>query len=466
MRHWTTSCKCLWSLLTSLTIFLHAQVYAQNLSTADIDVVTERLAQGATQSWEYGTRAEVLLELNASSYSVFSPTPLPPPQQIPSNLTSALSDVIGIAQMIVANRSTSNGNITGPQPLVNGNATGDPASIGVAVLLANWTGQSTADGLDYAGAAQDQLEFLLSNVSRTHDGAISQRIEQVQLWSDFVYMAPPFFAYYGVLTGNQSLVQEAYHQVSLYRKYLRDPKANNIWKHIQLGLYGTDNGHWSTGNGWAAAGMLRVLSTIKQSQFSSSMESQQQDLADWVQEIHDGMYPNLDSSGLFHNYAGNSSTFTDASSTALLASTVYRLSLAWGVHKYIPLAELSRKALSAPAGSAVNISAAGTGTVSVPSSTATSTASAPSASSTATGTPGLLHFTSDGWLTPVVDPYSYADQGQDSPESEAFVIAMQAAWRDWVADGAVGANGAVSPLARISWTWVVIDVMVVTFLSC
>lgn len=452
--------------MTSVTIFVYTQVYAQNLSAADIDVVTERLAQGATQSWEYGTRAEVLLELNAPSYSVFSPTALPPPQQIPANSTSALSDVIGIAQMIVANRSASNGNITGPQPLINDNATGDPASIGVAVLLANWTNQSTVNGLDYAGAARDQLEFLLSNVSQTNDGAISQRIDQVQLWSDFVYMAPPFFAYYGVLTGNQSLVQEAYHQVRLYRKYLRDSKANNLWKHIQLGLYGTDSGHWSTGNGWAAAGMLRVLSTIKQSQFSSSMKRQQKDLANWVQEIHDGMYSYLDSSGLFHNYADNSSTFTDASSTALLASTVYRLSLVWGVHKHIPIAELCRKALSAPAGSAVDISSTGTATVSVPSSATTSTASAPSASSTATGTPGLLHFTSDGWLTPVVDPYNYAYQGQQSPESEAFVIAMQAAWRDWVADGAPGANGAVSPLGRVGWAWIVIHVVVVTLLLC
>ncbi|KAI5981511.1 Six-hairpin glycosidase-like protein [Pisolithus marmoratus] len=459
-----TSYKCLWSLVTSLSIFVYVQVYAQNLSTTDVDIVTQRVAQGASHSWEYGTRAEVLLELNASSYSVFSPTALPPPQQIPS--TSSLSDVIDIAQMIVANRSISNGNITGPQPLIKDNATGDPASIGIAVLLANWTGQGRADGLDYAGAARDQLEFLLSNVSRTNDGAISQRIDQVQLWSDFVYMAPPFLAYYGVLTGNQSLVQEAYNQIRLYRKYLRDSNASNIWKHIQLGLYGTDNGHWSTGNGWAAAGMLRVLSTIKQSQFSTSMKRQQQNLADWVQEIHDGMYLHLDSNGLFHNYADNSSTFTDASSTALLASTVYRLSLVWGVHTYIPIAELCRKALSAPAGSIVDISTGGTGTVSVPSSaTPTSTTSAPSASSTATETSGMLHLTPDGWLTPVVDPYSYLEQGQQSPEGEAFVIAMQAAWRDWVAGGAIGINGAVSPLARISWALVITNVVVVTFLS-
>lgn len=69
------------------------------------------------------------------------------------------------------------------------------------------------------------------------------------------------------------------------------------------------------------------------------------------------------------------------------------------------MAELSRKSLSAPA-----------------------------------NTSGLLYFTADGWLPPVVDPHSYPDQGQHSPEGEAFAIAMQAAWQDWVADGTKDAN--------------------------
>lgn len=65
--------------------------------------------------------------------------------------------------------------------------------------------------------------------------------------SDFVYMVPPFLAYYGVTTQNSTLLKEAYTQISLYRKHLRDRKTNNLWRHIQLGN-GTDDGHWSTGD--------------------------------------------------------------------------------------------------------------------------------------------------------------------------------------------------------------------------
>ncbi|KIJ06485.1 hypothetical protein PAXINDRAFT_182676 [Paxillus involutus ATCC 200175] len=408
----------------TLLIASYAPVYAQSLTDEQLSVVTQRLAESANHSWEYGTRSQVLLEFNAPRYSVLSSFPVPPPAKIPSNL------------MIVSNRSMSNGNITGPQPLIQDTSAGDPASIGVAVLLANWTGQGAIDGLDYAGAAQDQLDFLFQNAPKTSDGAISHRMEQVQLWSDFVYMVPPFLAYYGAVTRNETLLQEAYTQISLYRNYLRDTHANNLWKHIQLGS-GTDNGHWSTGNAWTAAGMLRVLGTIQQSQYANSFKSQQENLANWVQEIHSGIYPLLDSSGLFHNYADNSTTFLDASSTALLAGTVYRLSLLWGVHKYIPLAELSRKSLSSPAGANVNISILATVK---PSTTTTSPSPTSSSASASSSTPDMLHITSDGWLTPVVDPYAYPYQGQYSPEGQAFVISMQAAWRDWVNDGSKGSS--------------------------
>lgn len=59
-------------------------------------------------------------------------------------------------------------------------------------------------------------------------------------------MVPPFLAYYGVLTQNQSLVQQAYDQCRLYRQYLVDDDAGGMWKHIVMGD-NTDSGHWSTG---------------------------------------------------------------------------------------------------------------------------------------------------------------------------------------------------------------------------
>lgn len=62
-----------------------------------------------------------------------------------------------------------------------------------------------------------------------------------------MYMVPPFLAYYGMLSRNRTLLLEGYNQIKLYRSYLRDPAANNLWKHVLLGSSGIDEGHWSTG---------------------------------------------------------------------------------------------------------------------------------------------------------------------------------------------------------------------------
>ncbi|KAI0641706.1 Six-hairpin glycosidase-like protein [Trametes meyenii] len=404
---------------------------AQELSDEQLSGVKARLAEGATHSWEIGTRAQALIEFDTPSYSVLNNSALPPPQGSPP---SSLDEVISIAQGVVQNRTKAN--VQGAQPLVDagGGAAGDPPSIGVAVLLANWTGS----GDEYGAAAADQLAFILEKVPKTDDGAISHRTEQVQLWSDFVYMVPPFLAYYGVLTKNQSLVQQAYDQCRLYRKYLVDDDAGGMWKHILLGT-NTDSGHWSTGNGWAAAGMLRVLGTIQHSQYAKSMKNQAKDLTNWVAEIHNGIYPHLRTNSLFGNYADDSAAFDDASSTAILASTVYRLALLSGIHTHLPLAEQCRKALSTPASSTASSSSSSS--VSASSSSTTATAPASSASST-TAPSTLAHFTSDMWLTPVVNPNQFGIEGSRSPEGQAFVVEMYAAWRDWVAQGSPGANAA------------------------
>jgi len=405
-----------------LVLFLAGAALSQYLNDSQIYSISARLAEGAKESWELGTRSQAILSLNATIFSVFSHSALPPPSSVPGSLTSALQPFFDIAQSVVASRAVSN-NVTSPQPLMHDASAADPASIGVAVLLANWTGQG---GEDYAGAAKDQLDFLQTSVPRTSDGAISHRVSQVQLWSDFVYMVPPFLAYYGVITGNRTLLVDAYNQIQLYRSYLRDPNANNLWRHIVLGGNTTDPGHWSTGNGWAAAGMLRVLGTIQNSEYASTLHSEQNDLVSWIKEIHTGMYSFIDSNtSLFPNYPSqpvtSSVNFLDASSTALLASTVYRLSLLRGDHEHLPLAEKSRKALSA---------------------------TDPNNSSQ------LVHFTSTGWLTPVVDPYNFPDQGSNSPEGQAFVIEMHAAWRDWVANGSKGQNGAIGGKMAGTGGWV------------
>lgn len=145
-------------------------------------------------SWELGTRAQAILSLNCTGFSVYSSTDLPPPvstSAFGSANATGLIPFFEIARTTILSRNQKNGNIAGPQPLTQGDGSAaDPASIGFAVLLANWTGQD-AGQIDYAGAAKDQLDYLLQDVPQTSDGAISHRVYEVQLWYVFCLFNTP-----------------------------------------------------------------------------------------------------------------------------------------------------------------------------------------------------------------------------------------------------------------------------------
>ncbi|KDQ64943.1 hypothetical protein JAAARDRAFT_28605 [Jaapia argillacea MUCL 33604] len=346
--------------------------------------VRARLLEIAQASWEVGTAAEALTELSWPALSVFRPTAFPPPTHL--NATLNATDVLAIANETVQSKPA------GTLPLVGGTgvAAGDPASLGVAVLLANWTRTNLSD-LSYASAATDELTFLLNDVPRTNDGAISHQTDQVQLWADFIYMAPPFIAYYGILAGGTqelSLLQEAYTQCMLYRNYLKDD--GGLWRHVVLGTW-QDNTHWATGNGWAAAGMLRVLETIHFSSQASSLVDEQRNLTKWIEEIINGTWIHQQDNGTLLNTIDDPTSFADSSGTALLASVTYRMAGLTNNTDYVGYANRAMKLIE-------------------------------------------NSLDADGWLLNTVDPYVFnapVSNGTHSPEGQAFVILLHTAWRDF-----------------------------------
>ncbi|KAG8873385.1 hypothetical protein FRB97_006794 [Tulasnella sp. 331] len=367
----------------------------------------------STTNWEAGTRAETILEIDFPELTVFSPAYLS--LVAPPYTVTTLQPVLSIVQTAVNNRTNASSQLWGPDA-----SAGDPASLGAAVLLGSRIyAANTEEASAYAQAAQTQLDLILNGTPRVESGlaagAISHRVGSVGLWSDFIYMVPPFLAYYGAMTNNLSLILESYNQISLYRSALLSSNVS-LWQHIYCpGAYSpitnnfNDTGHFGLGNGWAAAGMLRVLATMKNSPWSlSDFQEQQSDLSSWITEIHMGMTNNLPASGIFNNYvdlANNVSVpsfegainFPDGSGTALFAGTVYRhvtLANPKNYDKIIAAAETARVALYTRYGAA--------------------------------------HFDVNGWLKPVVDPNAFAQQGNQSAEAQSFVLQLDNNWKAWV----------------------------------
>lgn len=140
-------------------------VRAIHLSDDRYDKVLEVMQNIARYSWENGTKAQALLESEYPSLSVFSPTaPLPLPSSIPSG---DISKIIDIAQTTLNNRPNWNVSSNGGRTLLEDGAAADPASLGVAVMLANAsTGNAVVNGLSYGDAVEQELDYLLYDVPR------------------------------------------------------------------------------------------------------------------------------------------------------------------------------------------------------------------------------------------------------------------------------------------------------------
>ncbi|KAI5480613.1 Glycosyl hydrolase, family 88 [Pseudohyphozyma bogoriensis] len=346
--------------------------------------VRRNLALTASDTWVSGTQIQALLELDYPHLSVFNKSAFPPSfaAGVPTGTNSIIDSwyakrPAGAVQMAV----------------VSGGAAGDPASLGVGWVLASLSESSATTKAAYATVVKQEVGYLLGLPRASTGGAISQRpaSEPVQLWADYVYMVPPFLAYQGVVSGNTSLISEAYNQCLSYRAKLYNSNYG-LWEHVVLGSW-QDIGIWGTGNAWAAAGMARVLATIQHSSYASQFTLQQANLVSWINEILTNAFSHASSDNLLPNYyeIATSGTFYDSSSSALLAATALRMQiLGHGVAANTAKALLIRNAVNAKV-------------------------------------------SSTGWLQNVVDPLSWTVQTNQSPEGEAFVLLLQAAYTDYLA---------------------------------
>ncbi|KAG8724095.1 hypothetical protein FRC09_000373 [Ceratobasidium sp. 395] len=372
----------------------------QLLAATQLSAVEARMLELAKGSWELGTAAQSILEMSYPSLCVFSSSAIPPPTRLPKGENA--TKILVITDRVVQARPP------GVLSFMPDQSAGDPPSLGVSMLLANFTDRSPSvtKSNAYDIAISDQLNYILTRAPRAPNNAISHRVDQVQLWSDSVYMVPPFLAYFAALHNDVGVMRAAYDQIRLYRDVLFDGSVG-LWRHIVLGS-GEDLGHWSTGNAWAAAGIMRVLATLSSSSLSRQFVAEQGNLEGWALEIIQNIWKYQQPNGTLLNYATDGTTFADSASTALLAAATYRLAIR------LPKTNLSF-AIGAASKARTLVSRS---------------------------------IDSNGWLTNVVDPWNYPLRGNQSAEGQAFVLSLEAAYRDYLSElkiSEIRVGGVLSP---------------------
>jgi unsaturated rhamnogalacturonyl hydrolase len=201
----------------------------------------------------------------------------------------------------------------------------DAAANGEAALLA---ARATGDRR-YEAAAERMADWLLRPEHRSADGTIYHRITEKQFWVDSLYMAPPFLAAIG-------RYDEAVSQVEGLRRALRDG-STGLFSHIW------DDGtktfvrraFWGVGNGWAAAGMLRVAAALPE-----RLGDARRRIFGYAREVIEACLEYQRGDGLFHDVLDDSGSFVETNSAQMLAYGIYRLA---AMHE-IPAAYLARAA--------------------------------------------------------------------------------------------------------------------------
>jgi len=242
-----------------------------------IQQVSETLLSMQRYSWEQGVAAQAFLELGETGMA------------------------IKLARAAV-HRQAADGRLA----LMRDNeGVTDPAANGEAVLVAARMTKEPALQL----AAEAMLHYLLEVAPRTLFHIIDAR----EVWIDSMYMGAPFLAAAGEW-------EQAIRQIRGIKKRLWNPEKKlyaHIWDEERKVLKRA--AHWGVGNGWAAAGITRVIRSLPE-----TWAREKQELVIHIQEILDGCLGHQREDGLFQDVIDDPDTFIETNLAQMLAYSIYR----------------------------------------------------------------------------------------------------------------------------------------------
>ncbi|MGE5846405.1 MAG: glycoside hydrolase family 88 protein [Ignavibacteria bacterium] len=188
-------------------------------------------------------------------------------------------------------------------------ALSDAASPGEAVL---WAAENTGDSALMNGFNK-MLNYILNEAPRDKKGIIYHFTNVPQVWSDMIYMLPPFLAAAGKF-------DESVKQIEGARGYLWNGNKkllSHMWD-CEKGIF-VRKDFWGVGNGWSAAGITRVILALP-----DSMQAEKNKLIGYVKDIIDGCLVYMREDGLFHNIIDNPNSFIETNLSQMLAYSIYK----------------------------------------------------------------------------------------------------------------------------------------------
>lgn len=213
--------------------------------------------------------------------------------------------------------------------IADSTAVTDPCAVGEALIFA---AEKTGD--PFLLAAKDRLlHWALRDAPRSPAGVVYHFLDSRMIWVDSMYMLPPFLARAGEY-------DEAMRQLDGYWAILFTPENGLLahqWSDAEERFLRKDA--WAVGNGWAMAGMARVIELMPQEHPGRAR------LIRRVQQLLAASLRFQREDGAFHDVLDDPSAFREVNFAQMLACTIYRgVAGGWLDAALLPHAEKARSA--------------------------------------------------------------------------------------------------------------------------
>lgn len=207
----------------------------------------------------------------------------------------------------------------------------DPCAAGEGLLYA---AKITSDK-SLIDAHEKLINWALKDAPRNPHGIVYHVCSAPQFWVDSMYMLPPYLAAAGYY-------DEAMKQIRGYWNVLFNKEKklmSHMWDDAKKEFVRED--FWGVGNGWAMAGVARVIDLLP-----DDRKDDKNELIDMVKTLIDSVSKYIREDGLAHDVLDNSSTFVEVNLPQMLSYTIYRgIRSKWLDKSWIQLADKCRQAV-------------------------------------------------------------------------------------------------------------------------
>jgi len=185
----------------------------------------------------------------------------------------------------------------------------DPSACGEVLV---WAAEKT--GLKMLkDAAAALLEYNLKTALKNEDGIIYHMNYDKSFWVDSMYMLPPFLAVAGKFDEAVKQMKGYYSALFIKEKGMLGHRYDDESKSF------TRDCLWSTGNGWALAGLVRLIDLLP-----SAYDADKNDFIDKARNLIEGFLRYLPEGFILHDELDNPDSFPDGAGTLLLSYSIYR----------------------------------------------------------------------------------------------------------------------------------------------